>query len=135
MTCFIREGKGYQRTATYRDSKHFMLLRVSEKGRKSRAGKPRYCKLMLHLLLLFYNKFEDKRCVRDYMILVSTKEAKNWLFCYRNKMIPLVLMAVALGITQALDNGLARTPPMGWLSWERFRCNVDCEKDPENCIR
>ncbi|PVD35132.1 hypothetical protein C0Q70_06413 [Pomacea canaliculata] len=49
-------------------------------------------------------------------------------------MIPLVLMAVALGITQALDNGLARTPPMGWLSWERFRCNVDCEKDPENCI-
>ena len=19
--------------------------------------------------------------------------------------------------------------------WERFRCNVDCEKDPQNCIR
>ncbi|ESO90697.1 hypothetical protein LOTGIDRAFT_178842 [Lottia gigantea] len=23
---------------------------------------------------------------------------------------------------------------MGWLSWERFRCNVDCDKDPDNCI-
>uniref|UniRef100_A0A336M9C7 Alpha-galactosidase n=1 Tax=Culicoides sonorensis TaxID=179676 RepID=A0A336M9C7_CULSO len=34
----------------------------------------------------------------------------------------------------ALENGLARTPPMGWLSWERFRCNTDCEGDPENCI-
>lgn len=35
----------------------------------------------------------------------------------------------------SLENGLARTPPMGWLSWERFRCNTDCEGDPENCIR
>ncbi|ESN90211.1 hypothetical protein HELRODRAFT_182708 [Helobdella robusta] len=34
----------------------------------------------------------------------------------------------------ALDNGLTRTPPMGWLSWERFRCNVDCKNDPNNCI-
>ncbi|CAO1338699.1 unnamed protein product [Diamesa serratosioi] len=23
---------------------------------------------------------------------------------------------------------------MGWLSWERFRCNTDCEGDPDNCI-
>lgn len=35
---------------------------------------------------------------------------------------------------QGLENGLARTPPMGWLSWERFRCNTDCENDPDNCI-
>nr|CAH0113308.1 unnamed protein product [Daphnia galeata] len=34
----------------------------------------------------------------------------------------------------ALENGLARTPPMGWLAWERFRCNIDCKHDPENCI-
>lgn len=34
----------------------------------------------------------------------------------------------------ALDNGLARAPPMGWLAWERFRCNTDCENDPHNCI-
>jgi len=36
---------------------------------------------------------------------------------------------------QSLENGLARTPPMGWLAWERFRCNTDCVNDPENCIR
>lgn len=34
-----------------------------------------------------------------------------------------------------LENGLARTPPMGWLAWERFRCNTDCKNDPDNCIR
>uniref|UniRef100_A0A8C3BBV4 Alpha-galactosidase n=1 Tax=Cairina moschata TaxID=8855 RepID=A0A8C3BBV4_CAIMO len=35
---------------------------------------------------------------------------------------------------RGLDNGLARTPPMGWLAWERFRCNVDCRDDPRHCI-
>ncbi|XP_051877303.1 alpha-galactosidase A isoform X2 [Pristis pectinata] len=33
-----------------------------------------------------------------------------------------------------LENGLARTPVMGWLHWERFLCNVDCRADPHNCI-
>ncbi|XP_069510492.1 alpha-N-acetylgalactosaminidase isoform X2 [Ambystoma mexicanum] len=33
-----------------------------------------------------------------------------------------------------LENGLFRTPPMGWLAWERFRCNIDCKNDPTNCI-
>jgi len=37
-------------------------------------------------------------------------------------------------LSSALDNGLAMTPPMGWLAWERFRCNTDCENDPHNCI-
>ncbi|KAM6216494.1 alpha-N-acetylgalactosaminidase [Rhynchocyon petersi] len=34
----------------------------------------------------------------------------------------------------ALENGLMQTPPMGWLAWERFRCNIHCEEDPKNCI-
>ncbi len=37
--------------------------------------------------------------------------------------------------TSSLENGVARTPPMGWLAWERFRCNTDCVNDPDNCIR
>lgn len=37
-------------------------------------------------------------------------------------------------LANGLDNGLALTPPMGWLTWERFRCNTDCENDPDNCI-
>lgn len=45
-----------------------------------------------------------------------------------------LVLALALP-SVALENGLARTPPMGWMSWERFRCNVDCQADPRNCIR
>eukprot|EP01097_Dermamoeba_algensis_P000029 TRINITY_DN100_c0_g1_i1.p1 TRINITY_DN100_c0_g1~~TRINITY_DN100_c0_g1_i1.p1 ORF type:complete len:407 (-),score=64.62 TRINITY_DN100_c0_g1_i1:21-1241(-) len=33
-----------------------------------------------------------------------------------------------------LDNGLALTPPMGWNTWNHFGCNVDCTRDPSNCI-
>ncbi|XP_037100645.1 alpha-N-acetylgalactosaminidase [Syngnathus acus] len=46
----------------------------------------------------------------------------------------LVLASRLLVATVALDNGLMRTPPMGWLAWERFRCDLDCENDPKNCI-
>jgi len=31
-------------------------------------------------------------------------------------------------------NGLAMTPPMGWMSWERFRCQTDCKNHPTECI-
>lgn len=41
----------------------------------------------------------------------------------------------ASNCVECLENGLARTPPMGWLAWERFRCNTDCKNDPDNCIR
>lgn len=44
------------------------------------------------------------------------------------------MLASLLTAAQALENGLARTPPMGWLAWERFRCNTDCKNDPDNCI-
>ncbi|XP_056150645.1 alpha-N-acetylgalactosaminidase-like [Lampris incognitus] len=43
------------------------------------------------------------------------------------------ILALSL-VAMALDNGLMRTPPMGWLAWERFRCNIDCDHDPQNCI-
>uniref|UniRef100_A0A914XH85 Alpha-galactosidase n=1 Tax=Plectus sambesii TaxID=2011161 RepID=A0A914XH85_9BILA len=35
---------------------------------------------------------------------------------------------------KCLDNGLALTPPMGWLSWTRFMCQTDCVKYPKHCI-
>ncbi|XP_028669701.1 alpha-N-acetylgalactosaminidase-like isoform X2 [Erpetoichthys calabaricus] len=34
----------------------------------------------------------------------------------------------------SLENGMFLTPPMGWMSWERYRCNINCEVDPDNCI-
>ncbi len=33
-------------------------------------------------------------------------------------------LLLALAPARALDNGLARTPPMGWNSWNKFGCNV-----------
>ncbi|KAK3914539.1 Alpha-N-acetylgalactosaminidase [Frankliniella fusca] len=50
--------------------------------------------------------------------------------------ITVVIVSVLIVATAvlALENGLARTPPMGWLAWERFRCNTDCKNDPDNCI-
>ena len=33
----------------------------------------------------------------------------------------LVLIAIP---ASALDNGLGKTPPMGWNSWNKFACNV-----------
>lgn len=50
----------------------------------------------------------------------------------------LQLMAALLAATPrrsaALDNGLALTPPMGWLAWERFTCQIDCDNYPHDCI-
>lgn len=46
-----------------------------------------------------------------------------------------VAAAAAMAAVLALDNGLARTPPMGWLHWERFLCGTDCAADPHRCVR
>ena len=51
--------------------------------------------------------------------------------------MPMLLRAVlclglALGVVTGLDNGVARKPPLGWLSWQRYRCNMDCKNDPDN---
>lgn len=39
-----------------------------------------------------------------------------------------VLIMLAPAASKALDNGLARTPPMGWNSWNKFGCNGLNEK-------
>jgi hypothetical protein len=53
-------------------------------------------------------------------------------------LVLLVFLVCLLGSTTtttlALDNGLALTPPMGWLSWERFGCETDCTAFPDTCI-
>merc|ERR1711936_11254 len=50
------------------------------------------------------------------------------------RQIMIFLLLLQSIIVSGLDNGLSLTPPMGWLSWERFRCNADCDNDPEFCI-
>ena len=50
-------------------------------------------------------------------------------------MIKITIAASLLFQTsKALENGLARTPPMGWLSWQRFGCDTDCQHHPDICI-
>ena len=46
----------------------------------------------------------------------------------------LVILTV-IGFSVELDNGLAKTPPMGWMSWERFRCLTNCTLFPDDCLR
>jgi len=45
-----------------------------------------------------------------------------------------IVCAIIVGGATALQNGLIRTPPMGWNDWERFRCNRDCKNHPDDCI-
>ena len=46
----------------------------------------------------------------------------------------IALSASQIESVGCLNNGLARTPPMGWISWERFTCTVDCEQYPNDCL-
>ncbi|KAL7675299.1 hypothetical protein ACOME3_001562 [Neoechinorhynchus agilis] len=44
------------------------------------------------------------------------------------------LLFVFLYSVKCMNNGLALTPVMGWLSWQRYGCHTDCERDPDNCL-
>ncbi|XP_049541803.1 alpha-N-acetylgalactosaminidase [Anopheles darlingi] len=46
----------------------------------------------------------------------------------------IALCRFSVTTVEALDNGLALTPPMGWMSWERYRCITDCKRYPDECI-
>ena len=74
-------------------------------------------------------KSDDSRLGAQYIVIreVDTMNAG----------FPLIILTVVnfFQIIVALENGLARTPPMGWLAWQRFRCNIDCQNDPDNCVR
>ena len=54
-------------------------------------------------------------------------EARLNIQMVRADLLVVVLTTVSWPGCLGLENGLARTPPMGWLSWERFRCNTDCK--------
>jgi alpha-galactosidase len=42
----------------------------------------------------------------------------------RNSLLAVACLAWSACSLQALDNGLAKTPPMGWNSWNKIGCNV-----------
>ena len=51
---------------------------------------------------------------------------------YRGQLLALAVLALAASppAAQALENGVGRTPMMGWMAWIRFRCNIACDADP-----
>jgi hypothetical protein len=46
----------------------------------------------------------------------------------------MLILINSVSLAQDPSGGLARTPPMGWMSWQTFRCEVDCTKHPDSCI-
>ncbi|KAI3422635.1 hypothetical protein GPALN_013133 [Globodera pallida] len=46
----------------------------------------------------------------------------------------LIIWISLFSFVYSLDNGLARTPPMGWMSWAKFFCETDCTRHPFSCI-
>lgn len=46
-----------------------------------------------------------------------------------------LVILVTLKSAECLDNGLGITPPMGWMAWERYMCNTNCQDYPDDCIR
>ena len=50
------------------------------------------------------------------------------------KVVSFLLILVLLELACGLNNGLVRTPPMGWMSWTKFYCETDCVKHPHACI-
>ncbi|XP_017061569.1 alpha-galactosidase A-like isoform X2 [Drosophila ficusphila] len=46
----------------------------------------------------------------------------------------LFLSCGAFQSVHGLENGLALVPPMGWMTFERFRCMTNCELFPRDCI-
>jgi alpha-N-acetylgalactosaminidase len=44
------------------------------------------------------------------------------------------MLAALLAGSLALVNGLALTPPMGWMTWEQYHCETDCAAHPTTCI-
>ena len=39
--------------------------------------------------------------------------------------LPLLLLLTAASLSHALDNGLARTPPLGWSTWNYFATHIN----------
>ena len=51
-------------------------------------------------------------------------------------MIGFFFVVIIIAFLNSLSNArntIAQTPPMGWMSWELFRCNIDCS-DKTKCI-
>jgi hypothetical protein len=60
--------------------------------------------------------------VSDVCFLLHFNNVQNTVKMPRSTMKQIGILLIMTGeLVTGLENGLARTPPMGWLAWERFR--------------
>jgi chitodextrinase len=57
---------------------------------------------------------------------MNRRPRKTWSTVHSRVLVGLVASLAIAGAlpVRGLDNGLARTPPMGWNSWNKFGCNI-----------
>ncbi|KAJ8976538.1 hypothetical protein NQ317_017945 [Molorchus minor] len=79
------------------------------------------------------NTFKNARVLKLPWQL-QNPEKREVYFTKNRKMFEILWTLLAIASVKALDNGLALTPPMGWLAWQRFRCLTDCITYPDECI-
>ncbi|PZC76086.1 hypothetical protein B5X24_HaOG205164 [Helicoverpa armigera] len=46
----------------------------------------------------------------------------------------ILFFALSLDKVDLLENGMALTPPMGWMSWGYYMCSTKCEEDEDKCL-
>ena len=67
----------------------------------------------------------------SYKVNNNNKNAMDHAHVFLNL---IVLFLFCISTSYGLDNGVGRTPPMGWMAWERFRDVVDCTSFPDRCV-
>ena len=90
-----------------------------------------------HLFSLMKNllRLKKLRIICNFFFFQRIDSRASNILLMMRTVIVLCLGACLIACVWSLDNGLARTPPMGWLSWQRYRCNIDCKNQPDECIR
>jgi hypothetical protein len=69
--------------------------------------------ISLHLIEMLIDDVNSNR------FIISLKEI--YLFVMKVVVVALVMILTA----NSLDNGLGRTPPLGWNSWNHFGCQIN----------
>lgn len=59
------------------------------------------------------------------------KHLRGW---FLSLLVFITIACITISPVAALNNGLAKTPPMGWMTWQRFRCTTNCADFPQECI-
>ena len=91
--------------------------------------------LNLELFVTFVESNLFSLIILSFIILSAKTE--NIIFTLMAIVIIYYLVAILLFhfTVNSLENGLGRTPIMGWMAWTRFMCEIDCIKHPRDCIR